>query len=134
MWGGFSSSDWFQAGSKIKTLNSPLTHTVDRPGRIRFAAYVGLPGRDTNKRTDRLRPPSNNVWILRGGGRSQCTRGDRGGGQPKDDDGEGEGGGQSGHSCGHWLQLREEERPQFGLVRVVKTRESHHGRLTGELR
>ena len=58
----------------------------------------------------------------------------RAGGQPKDEDGEGEGGGQSGHSCGHWLQLREEERPQFGLVRVVKTRESHHGRLTGELR
>ena len=27
MWGGFSSSDWFQAGSKIKTLNSPLTHS-----------------------------------------------------------------------------------------------------------
>lgn len=27
MWGGFSSSDWFKAGSKIKTLHSPLTHT-----------------------------------------------------------------------------------------------------------
>ena len=44
---------------------------VDRPGRIRFAAYVGLAGGDTNKRTDRLLPPSNNVWILRGGGREE---------------------------------------------------------------
>ena len=45
---------------------------------------MGLPGRDTNKRTDRLpRPPSNNVWILRGGGRSQCTRGETEADNPK---------------------------------------------------
>ena len=61
MWGGFSSSDWFQAGSKIKTLNSPLTHTELFPfstsilDRFRFYSSTGFANGKTTYAPQNLR-------------------------------------------------------------------------------